>query len=115
MEFSRNYFTDFIEFSNKKNSTIKRIKSVDLLCGKRQLIGGGTCFWPDFVHWQKFSFFFLVIQKQVRTLPVDHNNNSKMEGKIILLIIFVWNTSINKIQLNISSKKREFTCLDTYK
>ena len=46
--------------------------------------------------------FFLVLQKQLQTLPVDHNNNSKMEGKIILLIIFIWNTSINKIQLNIS-------------
>ena len=47
--------------------------------------------------------FFLVLQKQVQTLPVDHSNNSKMEDMIILLIISIWNTSINKIQSNISS------------
>ena len=51
----------------------------------------------------KILIFFLVLQKQVQTLPVDHNNHSKMEDKIILLIISIWNTSINKSQLNISS------------
>ena len=50
----------------------------------------------------KFLIFFLLLQKQVQTLPVDHINNSKMEEKIIRSIISIWNTSINKIQLNIS-------------
>ena len=44
-----------------------------------------------------------MLQKQVQTLPVDHSNNSKMEDKIILLIISIWSTSVNKIQLNIST------------
>ena len=37
----------------------------------------------------KFLIFFLVLQKQVQTLSVDHSNNSKKENKIILLIIFM--------------------------
>ena len=57
----------------------------------------------------KFLFFFLVLQKQVHTLPVDHSNNSKKEDKILLLIFFIWNTSIHKIQLNISSNNSKMS------
>ena len=35
----------------------------------------------------------------MQTLPVDYSNNSKMENKIIFLIISICHTSINKIQL----------------
>ena len=50
-----------------------------------------------------------MLQKQVQTLPVDHSNNSKMEDKIILLIIFIWNTSLNKIQSNVSSNNSKMS------
>ena len=51
----------------------------------------------------------LTLQKQVQTLPVEHNNNSKMEDKIILLIISIWDTSINTIQSNISSNNSKMS------
>ena len=51
----------------------------------------------------------LILQKQVQTLPVYHNNNSKREDKIILLNISIWNTSINKIQSNISSNNSKMS------
>ena len=53
--------------------------------------------------------FFLVLQKQVQTLPFDHSNNSKMDDKIILLNISIWNTSMNKIQSNISSNNSKMS------
>ena len=51
----------------------------------------------------------LTLQKQLQTLPVEHNNNSKMEDKIILLIISIWDTSINTIQSNISSNNSKMS------
>ena len=39
----------------------------------------------------------LMLQKQVQTLPVDHSNNSKIEDKVILLIISIWNTLFKNI------------------
>ena len=50
-----------------------------------------------------------MLQKQVQTLPADHSNNSKMEDKIILLIISIWNTSFNKIQSHISSNNSKMS------
>ena len=51
----------------------------------------------------------LILQKEVQTLLVDHSNNSKMEDKIILLIISNLNASFNKIQLNIYSNNSKMS------
>ena len=50
-----------------------------------------------------------MLQKPVQTLPVDHSNNSKMEDKIILLNISIWNTSVNKIQSSIFSNNSKMS------
>ena len=48
-------------------------------------------------HLKSITFLnFFMLQKQAQTLLVGHSNNSKMEGKIILLIISISNTSFNK-------------------
>ena len=82
----------------------KNLEDISPFCGAT----GGACFWPT-LRTDQIFFFFLVLQKQVHTLPVDHSNNSKKEDKILLLIFFIWNTSIHKIQLNISSNNSKMS------